>query len=105
MMIVASGLSYFLNAAYAKAKYQTVDHMNFEAPLTSLVWLTSLVSVALTFLASRLLIPSIGGDPTRWGKLSLVITCGPLAGAIFPEFVTVFPSPGDRPMRERANQT
>src|SRR3989475_1285254 len=58
LMIIASALSYFLNAAFAKAKYQTADHMNFEAPLTSLVWLTSLVSVALTFLASRLLIPS-----------------------------------------------
>src|SRR2546425_983951 len=100
MMIVASGLSYFLNAAYAKAKYQTVDHMNFEAPLTSLVWLTSLVSVALTFLASRLLIPSIGGDPTLWWKLSLVITCGTLAGAIIPEFVKVFTSTGSRHVRE-----
>src|SRR3989475_8313142 len=100
MMIVASGLSYFLNAAYAKAKYQTVGHMNFEAPLTSLVWLTSLVSVALTFLASRLLIPSIGGDPTLWWKLSLVITCGTLAGAIIPEFVKVFTSTGSRHVRE-----
>ncbi|HLQ59929.1 MAG TPA: sodium-translocating pyrophosphatase [Gemmatimonadales bacterium] len=100
MMIIASGLSYFLNAAFAKAKYQTADHMNFEAPLTSLVWLTSLVSVALTFLASRLLIPSIGGDPTLWWKLSLVITCGTLAGAIIPEFVKVFTSVGSRHVRE-----
>src|SRR5881397_290836 len=100
MMIVASGLSYFLNAAYAKAKYQTVDHMNFEAPLTSLVWLTSLVSVALTFLASRLLIPSIGGDPTLWWKLSLVITCGTLAGAIIPELVKVFTSTSSPHVRE-----
>src|SRR5467141_3394712 len=100
MMIVASGLSYFLNAAYAKAKYQTADHMNFEAPLTTLVWLTSLVSVALTFLASRLLIPGIGGDPTLWWKLSLVITCGTLAGAIIPEFVKVFTSTGSRHVRE-----
>src|SRR5216117_2852659 len=92
MMIVASGFSYFLNAAVTKARYQTVDHMNYEAPLTTLVWLTSLVSVALTFLASRLLIPNIGGDPTLWWKLSLVITCGTLAGAIIPEFVKVFTS-------------
>src|SRR2546426_9754215 len=74
--------------------------MNFEGPLTSLVWLTSLVSVALTFLASRLLIPSIGGDPTLWWKLSLVITCGTLAGAIIPEFVKVFTSVGSRHTRE-----
>src|SRR5260221_5871882 len=100
MMIVASEVSYFLNAAVTKARYQTVDHMNYEAPLTTLVWLTSLVSVALTFLASWLLIPNIGGDPTLWWKLSLVITCGTLAGAIIPEFVKVFTSVGSRHVRE-----
>ncbi len=52
MMIVASGLSYFINEAMAKAKYGNVKKMNFEAPLTQLVWLTSLVSVALTFVVS-----------------------------------------------------
>src|SRR5213596_3377692 len=100
MMIVASGLSYFLNAAFTKARYQTADHMNFEAPLTTLVWLTSFVSVALTFLASRLLIPSIGGDATLWWKLSLVITCGTLAGAIIPELVKVFTSVHSAHVRE-----
>src|SRR4051812_43322141 len=100
MMIVASGVSYFLNAAVAKGKYQNADHMNYEAPLTSLVWLTSLVSVALTFLVSRLLIPVVGGDPTLWWKLSLVITCGTLAGAIIPEFVKVFTSVHSRHVRE-----
>jgi K(+)-stimulated pyrophosphate-energized sodium pump len=74
--------------------------MNYEAPLTTLVWLTSLVSVALTFLSSALLIPSIGGDSTLWWKLSLVITCGTLAGAIIPEFVKVFTSVGSRHVRE-----
>ena len=58
--------------------------MNFEAPLTSLVWLTSIVSVALTYVASYLLIPDLGGDTTLWWKLSTVITCGTLAGAIIP---------------------
>src|SRR6266542_2818264 len=100
MMIIASAGSYFINAAVTKARYQTVDHMNYEAPLTTLVWLTSVVSVALTFLASWLLIPSIGGDPTLWWKLSLVITCGTLAGAIIPEFVKVFTSVGSRHTRE-----
>src|SRR5213594_1834850 len=100
MMVIASGVSYFLNAAIVKARYQTANHMNYEAPLTTLVWLTSLVSVALTFLASRLLIPNIGGDPTLWWKLSLVITCGTLAGAIIPEFVKVFTSTGSRHVRE-----
>src|SRR5882762_4735189 len=100
MMVVASGFSYFLNAAITKARYQTADHMNYEAPLTTLVWLTSLVSVALTFLASWLLIPTIGGDPTLWWKLSLVITCGTLAGAIIPELVKVFTSTSSRHVRE-----
>jgi len=100
MMIVASGLSYYLNAAVAKAKYAAADHMNFEAPLTSLVWLTSVVSVALTFVASWLLVPNVGGDPTLWWKLSLVITCGTLAGAIIPEFVKVFTSVKSGHVRE-----
>jgi K(+)-stimulated pyrophosphate-energized sodium pump len=92
MMIVASGISYFLNEAVAKARYQNVDKMNYEAPLTSLVWLTSIVSIALTYLVSYLMIPDLGGDSTLWWKLSSIITCGTLAGAIIPEFVKVFTS-------------
>src|SRR5262245_59622725 len=91
MMIVASGLSYFINEAIAKARYGSVDRMNFEAPLTSLVWLTSIVSVAITYVVSYILIPDLG-DGSLWWKLSTVITCGTLAGAIIPEFVKVFTS-------------
>ena len=91
MMIVASGLSYLINEAIARARYLNVDEMNYEAPLTSLVWLTSLVSVALTYLVSYLLLPNLG-DGSLWWKLSTVITCGTLAGAIIPELVKVFTS-------------
>jgi K(+)-stimulated pyrophosphate-energized sodium pump len=91
MMIVASGLSYFINEAVAKGRYGTVDRMNFEAPLTSLVWLTSIISVAITYAVSYWLIPDLG-DGTLWWKLSSVITCGTLAGAIIPELVKVFTS-------------
>ncbi len=91
MMIVASGLSYFLNEAVAHARYGHADEMNFEAPLTSLVWLTSIVSVILTYSVSWLLIPDLG-EGTLWWKLSTIITCGTLAGAIIPEFVKVFTS-------------
>jgi K(+)-stimulated pyrophosphate-energized sodium pump len=91
MMIVASGLSYFINEAYAKGRYGTVDKMNFEAPLTSLVWLTSIISVAITYAVSYWLILDLG-DGTLWWKLSSVITCGTLAGAIIPELVKVFTS-------------
>ncbi len=100
MMIIASGLSYFLNDAYAKAKYGTAKKMNFETPLTTLVWLTSFVSIALTYLVSYLLIPSVGGDATLWWKLSTVITCGTLAGAVIPELVKVFTSMHSRHVRE-----
>jgi K(+)-stimulated pyrophosphate-energized sodium pump len=91
MMIIASAGSYLLNEAMAKARYGTVSRMNFEAPLTSLVWLTSIVSVILTFVVSRMLIPDLG-DGTLWWKLGIIITCGTLAGAIIPELVKVFTS-------------
>ncbi len=92
MMIIAAALSYFINGIVAKAKYQHVDKMNFEAPLTTLVWLTSFISVALTYAVSYLIIPNVGGDATLWWKLSTVITCGTLAGAIIPELVKIFTS-------------
>jgi K(+)-stimulated pyrophosphate-energized sodium pump len=100
MMVVSSGLSYLINAAIAKAKYQNVDKMNFEAPLTSLVWLTSVLSIALTYLVSYLMIPDLGGDSTLWWKLSTVITCGTLAGAVIPELVKVFTSMDSAHVRE-----
>src|SRR5262249_35650181 len=84
MMIISSGLSYFINEAFAKGKYQNRDEMNYEAPLTSLVWLTSIISIGATYGLSYLMIPEIGNDPTMWWKLSSIITCGTLAGAIIP---------------------
>ena len=100
MMIVASAASYFINEAVAKSRYERVDRMNYEAPLTTLVWLTSIVSVMLTYVVSYLLIPDLGGDPSLWWKLSTVITCGTLAGAIIPELVKVFTSVDSRHVRE-----
>jgi K(+)-stimulated pyrophosphate-energized sodium pump len=91
MMIIASAFSYLLNEAIAKARYGSASKMNFEAPLTSLVWLTSIVSVVLTYIVSYLLIAGLG-DGTLWWKLSTIITCGTLAGAIIPELVKVFTS-------------
>jgi K(+)-stimulated pyrophosphate-energized sodium pump len=100
MMVLASAGSYLVNNAIARARYRDVVKMNFEAPLTSLVWLTSIVSVVLTFVLSYLLIPSLGGNASLWWQLSLVITCGTLAGAIIPEFVKVFTSMHSRHVRE-----
>ncbi|MEZ5404161.1 MAG: sodium-translocating pyrophosphatase [Bryobacteraceae bacterium] len=91
MMVIASGVSYFINEAMAKSAYSDAEKFNYEAPLTRLVWITSLVSVALTYLVSYMLIPELG-DGTLWWKLSTVITCGTLAGAIIPEAVKIFTS-------------
>jgi K(+)-stimulated pyrophosphate-energized sodium pump len=91
MMVVASAVSYFVNEAIAKARFGKADKMNFETPLTSLVWITSIVSVALTYLVSWLMIRELG-DGTQWYKLASIITCGTLAGAIIPELVKVFTS-------------
>jgi len=100
MMLVASAISYFLNAAIAKARFGNADDMNFETPLTTLVWLTSLVSIALTFLVSFYIIPEIGGDTSQWWKLAVIISCGTLAGAVIPELVKVFTSVESRHVKE-----
>src|SRR5437870_137209 len=100
MMLVASAVAYFLNGAIAKARYGNVQEMNFEAPLTSLVWITSLVSIVLTYIISSLIIPQLGGDPTQWWKLASIISCGTLAGAIIPELVKVFTSTESRHVKE-----
>src|SRR5213594_4310513 len=100
MMLVASALAYFINGAIAKAKYGTADKMNFEHPLTSLVWITSIVSIVATYIVSSLIIPSLGGDPTQWWKLASIISCGTLAGAIIPELVKVFTSTESRHVKE-----
>lgn len=99
MMIVTSAVSYWINHTVARAKYAKALEMNFEAPLTSLVWLTSIVSTAVTYGASFLLIHNLG-DGTLWWKLSTIITCGTLAGAIIPELVKVFTSTESAHVRE-----
>ena len=91
VMVIASALSYWVNAAIAKARYRDADEMNFEAPLSSLVWITSFVSIGFTYLTSYLLIPELGGG-TLWWKLASIITCGTIAGAIIPEAVKIFTS-------------
>jgi K(+)-stimulated pyrophosphate-energized sodium pump len=99
MMVIASGFSYLINNAIMKATYGGASTMNFETPLTVLVWLTSVVSVAMTYLISYLLIPDLG-DGSMWWKLSTVITCGTLAGAIIPELVKIFTSTESSHVRE-----
>jgi K(+)-stimulated pyrophosphate-energized sodium pump len=90
-MLLSSSGAYFLNSAIAHAKYAHADDMDFEAPLTSLVWITSIVSIILTFIVTRMMIPDLG-DGTLWWKLASIISCGTLAGALIPELVKVFTS-------------
>ena len=98
-MLVASALAYFINGAIAKARYANADKINFEAPLTSLVWITSIVSIAMTYVISYYIIPDLG-DGTQWWKLATIISCGTLAGAVIPELVKVFTSTESRHVRE-----
>ena len=92
LMIISSALSYFVNEGITKARYADAAKLNFEAPLTQLVWITSIVSIAFTFAASYFIIPELAGDDSQWWKLSVIITCGTLAGAVIPELVKVFTS-------------
>ena len=103
-MLVAAAAAYFINGLVAKAKYGHATEMNFEAPLTLLVWLTSVISIGLTFVISYLIVPVLGdpasGDPSQWWKLATIISCGTLAGAIIPELVKVFTSVNSRHVNE-----
>jgi K(+)-stimulated pyrophosphate-energized sodium pump len=100
VMLIASAAAYFINGFIANAKYGKVDEMNYEAPLTSLVWITSVVSIALTYVVSSVIIPILGGDASQWWKLATIISCGTLAGAIIPELVKVFTSTESRHVKE-----
>ncbi len=100
MMLVSSAGSFFLNEIWSKAKYGKADDMNFEHPLTTLVWLTSVVSIALTFVVSKAIIPDLAGNTSLWWQLAAIISCGTLAGAVIPELVKVFTSVDSRHVRE-----
>jgi K(+)-stimulated pyrophosphate-energized sodium pump len=100
MMIVASGFSYLISNSLSRARYGNATKFNFETPLTQLVWLTSIVSVVLTYALSYFVVPNLGGNPDLWWQLSTVITCGTLAGAIIPELVKIFTSTESGHVRE-----
>jgi K(+)-stimulated pyrophosphate-energized sodium pump len=99
-MVLVSAGSYYANERIQTERYGNADRMNFEQPLTYLVWLTSIISVVVTFVVSLILIPSINGDGSLWWKLSMIISCGTLAGAIIPEVVKVFTSTESRHVKE-----
>ncbi|MGA2273536.1 MAG: sodium-translocating pyrophosphatase [Bryobacteraceae bacterium] len=100
MMVISSAAGYFINGAIAKARFGNAPKFNFETPLTTLVWLTSILSIGLTYVVSSLMIPDLAGSSSLWWELATVISCGTLAGALIPEFVKVFTSTNSRHVRE-----
>ena len=100
LMILTSLLSYGINKFVSSRVYKNSKKFNFENPLTSLVWLTSIISIAMTFGASYLLIGNINGDTTLWLALSLIISCGTLIAALIPEFTKIFTSSKSKHVKE-----
>ena len=101
--IIASVLAYYINGAIAKAKYKNADDINFEQPLTSLVWITSILSICGTFLASYFILNNESVNalvPNLWLALSIIISCGTLGAALIPEFTKLFTSPTSKHVKE-----
>jgi len=104
LMIVTSLVSYFVNQAFSAAKYGHQKDFDFEAPLTHLVWITSAVSILITFVASYFLLAhQTGINPELWWVLSVIISCGTIAGALIPEFTKIFVSTNSRHVKEVTN--
>ncbi len=103
LMIITSLVSYFLSSAVSRSLYGTKKDFDLEAPLTMLVWLTSIISIGLTFVASYLLLSTVPNHQNLWLVLSAIISCGTLAGAVIPEFTKIFTSTNSRHVREITN--
>ncbi|MEI7676282.1 MAG: sodium-translocating pyrophosphatase [Bacteroidales bacterium] len=100
LMIITSVAAFYINGFVSKAKYSGKDELDFEAPLTHLVWITSLLSIAVTFAASYIMIPDLNGDTNMWIVLSTIISCGTIGGALIPEFTKIFTSPKSAHVQE-----
>jgi len=100
LMIVTSIFSFWINAFISKSKYSKVDDLDFEAPLTSLVWITSIMSILITYAASYFLIPDLNGNTDMWWILSTIISCGTIGAAVIPEFTKIFTSPKSLHVKE-----
>ena len=100
LMVVTSVLAYYINGAITSAKYSNKDDMDFEKPLTSLVWITSILSIIVTYAVSYIMIPDLNGNTDMWWILSTIISCGTLGGALIPEIVKIFTSPKSAHVQE-----
>ncbi|MCX8129252.1 MAG: sodium-translocating pyrophosphatase [Clostridia bacterium] len=103
LMIITSVVSFWINGAISKVKYGNKEDLDFEQPLTNLVWITSVLSIIVTFVSSRILIPDINGNTNMWWILSTIISCGTLGGALIPEFTKIFTSPKSGHVNEVVN--
>lgn len=103
LMIATSIFAFWINAFISKMKYSGKDEMDFEQPLTNLVWITSILSIAVTYVASYFLIPDLGGNSDMWWILSTIISCGTIGGAVIPEFTKLFTSPKSAHVKEVVN--
>ena len=100
LMVITSLGAYWLNQRVSEAKYAASTSMNFETPLEVLVWLTSALSIGVTYAASYFLLKDLAGDASLWWKLATIISCGTLAGAVIPALVRVFTSTHSAHVRE-----
>lgn len=100
LMVLTSIVAFYINGFISNARYSGKDDLDFEAPLTSLVWITSLLSIIVTFVASYVMIPELHGNTDMWWILSIIISCGTIGGALIPEFTKIFTSPKSSHVQE-----
>ena len=103
LMIITSVTAFYINNLICSVKYEGKEELDFEAPLTSLVWITSVLSIVVTFVASYFMLHHLPINPNMWWILSIIISCGTIGGAVIPEFTKIFTSPKSGHVREVVN--
>ncbi len=100
LMVITSVVAFWINGFISDALYGNKEDIDFEAPLTNLVWITSILSIIVTFIVSKIMIPDINGNPNMWWILATIISCGTLGAALIPEFTKIFTSPKSSHIQE-----
>ena len=93
LMVITSVVAYWINKAYCKAKYAGKENLDFEKPLTSLIWIASVLSIAVTYIVSYIQLGDVAGQPNLWWQLASIISMGTLGAALIPEITKIFTSP------------
>ena len=100
LMVITSVVAFWINGFISDALYGNKEDIDFEAPLTNLVWITSILSIIVTYIVSKIMIPDINGNPNMWWILATIISCGTLGAALIPEFTKIFTSPKSTHVQE-----